>query len=80
LTEAELNALGHQARPLLEAIRENCIDCCGGSQAEVRRCRLVTCPFWPYRMSSNPFRRREMTDAQRAEVAARFAAAREARR
>lgn len=79
MTVEELNALGHQARPLLEVIRENCIDCAGGSQAEVRRCAQVSCPMWPYRMNSNPLRKREMSDEQRAQASERLARAREAR-
>lgn len=55
LTVRELEALGHTKTPLLRTIRKNCIDCAGGSQAEVRRCALATCLFWPYRMGSNPF-------------------------
>jgi len=61
MTKAELAAVGHYKRPLLAAIRQNCIECCGGSQAEVRRCRIVTCPMWPYRMGANPFARRELS-------------------
>lgn len=75
----ELNALGHHKRPLLQAIRQNCIDCAGGSQAEVRRCGMVTCPFWPYRMGSNPFVSREMTEEQRTEMGERLRRARSAR-
>ena len=80
MTEAELAALNHHARPLLAVIRANCIECAGGSEAEVRRCRMVTCAFWPYRMSSNPFRHREMTEEQRTATAARLAAARQQRK
>ena len=47
--------LGHEKMPLLRVIRTNCIECQGGSEAEVRRCKLSLCPFWPYRMASNPF-------------------------
>ena len=32
------------------AIRYNCLDCVGGSQADVRKCGLVKCPLWPFRM------------------------------
>ena len=55
MTVPELNALGHEKQPLLRVIRSNCIECCDGSEAEVRRCRMHWCPFWPYRMASNPF-------------------------
>jgi hypothetical protein len=55
ITVEQLNALGHEKQPLLRVIRTNCIECVGGSEAEVRRCRLLHCPFWPYRMATNPF-------------------------
>ncbi len=54
LRVAELEALGHRKRPLLSLIRQNCIDCGGGSEAEVRQCAIARCPFWPYRMNTNP--------------------------
>lgn len=74
---AELNALGHEGQPLLQVIRTNCKECVGHSEAEVRRCRLIACVFWPYRMGSNPFRTREMTEEQRVATAERLKAARE---
>lgn len=33
-----------------KAIRLKCLDCCVGSAPEVRRCDIVTCSLWPYRM------------------------------
>jgi hypothetical protein len=51
--------------PLLAVIRANCAECVNGSVAEIRRCRAITCQFWPYRMGTNPFRQRvEMTPEQ----------------
>jgi hypothetical protein len=76
MTEAELNALGHHKRPVLDAIREKCIDCCGGMVAEVRRCRMVDCALWPYRMGTNAFRHRDLSDQQRAEMGERLRVAR----
>jgi hypothetical protein len=55
LTVSELEALGHTKQPLPRVIRTNCIECCAGNEAEVRRCGMRWCPFWPYRMASNPF-------------------------
>jgi hypothetical protein len=83
MTEGELGALGHHKRPLLDAIREKCTDCCGGYVSEVRRCRISDCALWPYRLSENPFRnstRPGMTAEQKAEVAARFARGKEQRK
>ena len=39
---------------VLKAIRRRCIDCSGGSQAEVGACRCDTCPLHPFRMGKNP--------------------------
>lgn len=50
----QLRLLGHPETPL-RAIRAKCVDCCGGSTAEVRKCIAVTCPLWPMRMGRNPF-------------------------
>ena len=36
------------------AIREKCIDCCAGNEAEVRKCELVKCPLFPYRFGCSP--------------------------
>jgi hypothetical protein len=34
-------------------LRHYCLDCADGP-AEVRRCAVIDCPFWPYRMGRNP--------------------------
>ena len=39
---------------ILKAIRRRCLDCSGGSQAEVRTCECETCPLHPFRMGKNP--------------------------
>jgi hypothetical protein len=51
---ANLRLLGHPETPIA-AIRAHCIECSGGSRAEVRRCNLLKCPLWPMRMGRNPF-------------------------
>lgn len=48
-------ASGHAKRPILQVIREKCIDCSGNSLAEVRHCPVIKCALWPYRMGTNPF-------------------------
>ncbi len=68
MSRAELESLGHRKRPLLSAIRQNCVDCAGASPAEVRRCALIACPFWPYRMGVNPFAA-ERSEEQKATAA-----------
>jgi hypothetical protein len=55
LTVREFETLGHTKQPLLKVIRQNCLECAGSHRAEVRRCAVKTCAFWPYRMGSNPF-------------------------
>ena len=77
MTEADLNTVGHHKRPLLRVIRQNCIDCSGGSELEVRRCAMVACPFWPYRMNSNPFVRRIVPEIRKQEAAQRLRVGRE---
>ena len=38
----------------MKAIRAKCLDCCAGSQAEVRLCPMPDCPLWPYRKGHRP--------------------------
>lgn len=33
------------------AIRAKCLDCSGGSPADVRRCSFKDCPLYPYRIT-----------------------------
>jgi hypothetical protein len=54
---ARVEAVGHVKRPILQAIREKCIDCSGGSLAEVRWCPVTKCALWPYRAGTDPFAR-----------------------
>jgi hypothetical protein len=58
--------LKFRAQNPLKAIREKCLDCCCGNAAEVRKCVAVDCPMWPFRMDTNPFRKkRELTPEQK---------------
>ena len=75
----DLTACGVERVNRGAAIRAKCIDCMGGSPAEVRRCGDAKCALWPFRMGTDPWReKREMTDEQRAEAGARLRSAREA--
>ena len=38
----------------IKAIREHCIDCCGGELKEVRLCAFTDCALWVYRMGHRP--------------------------
>jgi hypothetical protein len=53
----ELLALGHGKMPVLKAIKEKCLDCSGGSRAEVKHCLVTGCPLYPFRLGKNPWRR-----------------------
>ena len=71
---------GLEGNPLLRVIRARCLDCVAGQEVEIRKCVLITCPNWPYRLGSNPFRAaREITDEQREQMAVSLAKARSAR-
>ena len=57
----------------LKALRERCLDCCCFQPAEVRRCVSVDCPSWPFRMGTNPFRKkRHLSEEQKAATALRL--------
>jgi hypothetical protein len=43
-----------QPKRLKRDVRQYCLGCCGGNDAEVRRCAIYDCPAWPYRMGRNP--------------------------
>lgn len=53
----DLRDLGHPVSPI-RSIRAKCLDCSGGSDAEVRKCTAIGCALWPFRMGSNPFHAR----------------------
>lgn len=67
-----LNEMGIIDKPLLTVIREKCLDCCCGNQAEVKMCTSVSCPLWVYRMNTNPLRKREISEEQRLAMAERL--------
>ena len=67
-----------EIRNPVKAIRAFCLECCGGSSAEVRECTSNRCPLKPFRFGKNPYRtKREMTEEQKAAAAARLLKARE---
>ena len=41
-----------EKRSRKKAVREKCIDCCGGVRAEVRKCPATSCALWPFRMGA----------------------------
>lgn len=54
LSRKEILALGHPTTPI-QAIRANCLACCNGSPAEVRKCTAFDCALWPLRMGKNVY-------------------------
>ena len=76
----EFDALEHKRMSPLKALRLRCLDCCGGSSPEVRICVAVSCPSWPFRMGTNPYRtKRTLSEEQRAVMAERLARSRSPR-
>ena len=73
---AELIDAGHKVDSLLTVIRKKCLDCCVGQISEVRLCTATACDLWPYRMGTNPFAKRTLTEEQREAARERMAAAR----
>lgn len=61
----------------VKAIRDFCLDCCGGSSSAVKECAGVGCALYPFRLGKNPFRvKREMSDEQKDAAKIRLAEAR----
>lgn len=50
--------LHFSAQNLSKAARAKCLDCCCGNAAEVRKCVATDCALWPFRLGSNPFRKK----------------------
>jgi hypothetical protein len=62
-----------RAQNPLKALREKCLDCCCANAAEVRKCVAVDCALWPFRMGTNPFRKkRELSTEQKRELSERL--------
>lgn len=43
-----------ELKRLKKAVREKCLDCSGGTAAEVALCELEECPLFPFRMELWP--------------------------
>lgn len=54
IDKSDLLALMHPTSPI-RAIRAKCLDCCGGSESEARKCTATSCPLWPLRMGKNVY-------------------------
>lgn len=64
----------------IKAIRQFCLDCCGGSSNEVKNCTSQICVLKPFRFGKNPYNKRTMTDEQREQARERMIALAEKRR
>ena len=76
INNEDFRGIGHVATPILSVIRAKCLDCCCYQPSEVRRCTATGCALWPYRMGTNPFRTRELSEEQRSAAAERLKRAR----
>lgn len=38
----------------IKAIRKKCLNCCCGSNKEVRECTVIKCAIYPYRFGRRP--------------------------
>ena len=75
---SQILSLNFRAQNPLKAIREKCLDCCCGNAAEVRKCVADDCALWPFRMGTNPFRKKnELTPAVKRQRAERLRKSRE---
>jgi len=61
---ADILRLKFRAQNPLKAIREKCIDCSCGDTSEVRKCVAVDCALWPFRMGTNPFRKKRTLSSE----------------
>jgi len=62
----EFLSLAYRAQNPVKAIRAKCLDCCCAQADEVRKCVATDCPSWPFRMGSNPFRKKPvLTEAEK---------------
>ena len=73
---SDFPSLKFRAQNPLKAIREKCLDCCCGNAAEVRKYVADDCALWPFRMGTNPFRKkRELSPRQKGELTQRLCTA-----
>lgn len=54
-TTAGIKEIWEKDKPITRsrAIRDNCLDCIGGSTADIKKCPTTHCPFWPFRPYQN---------------------------
>lgn len=57
--------MNNEIKSPVKAIRQFCLDCCGGSAAEVRTCTSTNCALKAFRFGKNPYINRQLTDEQK---------------
>ena len=77
LSGADLEAMGRPRVSRGDAIRAKCLDCVCGVAIEVKRCGMLDCALWPFRMGTDPYRA-EMSDERKQAARERFSKARAA--
>ncbi len=50
----------------VKAIRAKCLDCCCNNASEVSLCPSEQCALHPFRLGKNPYRKRTLSDAEKA--------------
>jgi hypothetical protein len=65
-TDAVAKLAGHAPLRPTKAIRQKCLDCCGGQAIEVRLCEATNCALWPFRAGVHPYTkfRSQETDSE----------------
>jgi len=71
--EKEITIGVYSKRPVMKCIKLKCLDCCGGSWEQVKNCACKDdCFLHPYRLGTNPFLKRSLTEEQRQAAAERL--------
>ena len=62
----------------LDAIREMCLDCCGGERSWIAGCTATKCALYEFRFGKNPYRKsKEYTEEEKEILKERIKNARE---
>jgi len=70
---SDLLSLNFRKKNPVKAIREKCFDCCSGAKSEIRKCVSTNCPIWPFRLGTNPFRKKtDLSDEEKVRRTARL--------
>ena len=80
--ESEIKLRNGNDKPTspLMAIKEFCMECCGGDRNMVKSCSAPQCPLFEFRFGKNPYNKPTLTDEQRQELAERAKRARESKK